>query len=146
MDGSAFDVIINRHDLRTSEGETIPKKTEIKHPSYNPDSMDNDFAIVFLDRATTEEVDFVVLNQDDSFPDAAAGAVSRAMGWGTTSSGGSSSNVLREVDLPVISNQKCDEMYPAYKIFDSNICTFQPGKDSCQGDSGECQKQCVLII
>jgi trypsin len=136
IDGSAFDVIINRHDLRTSEGETIPKKTEMKHPSYNPDSMDNDFAIVFLDRATTEEVDFVVLNQDNSFPDAAAGAVSRAMGWGTTSSGGSSSNVLREVDLPVISNQKCDEMYPAYKIFDSNICTFQPGKDSCQGDSG----------
>lgn len=136
MDGSAFDVIINRHDLRTSDGESIPKKIEIKHPKYDSNTMDNDFALVFLDRATTEKVDFVQLNQRDSYPDVVSGAVSRAMGWGTTSSGGSSSNVLREVDLPVISNEKCDEMYPDYPIFDSNVCTFEPGKDSCQGDSG----------
>ena len=97
--------------------------------------MDNDFAIVFLNTATTEDVDFLQLNEDDSFP--AAGATSRAMGWGTTSSGGSSSTQLREVDLPIITNESCDQKYPWYPIFDSNICTFQPGKDSCQGDSGK---------
>jgi trypsin len=138
MDGSSFNVIINRHDLTTSAGQSIPRKTEMKHPSYNPDTMDNDFALVFLNTATTEDVAFLQLNQDDSFPDAAVGAISRAMGWGTTSSGGSASNVLREVDLPVITNEVCDQKYPQYPIFDSNICTFQPGKDSCQGDSGKC--------
>ena len=135
MDGSSFNVIINRHDLTTSAGQSIPRKSEIKHPGYDPNSMDNDFAIVFLNTATTEDVDFLQLNQDDSFP--AAGATSRAMGWGTTSSGGSSSTQLREVDLPIITNESCDQKYPWYPIFDSNICTFQPGKDSCQGDSGK---------
>lgn len=72
------------------------------------------------------------------------------MGWGTTSSGGASSDVLREVDLPVISNGECDGRYPQYDIYPSNICTFLPGKDSCQGDSGEfvakvaCVCVCVL--
>ena len=95
IDGSSFNVIINRHDLRTTDGESIPRRKEIKHPSYNANTMSNDFALVFLNRGTTEKVDFVKLNQDESYP--AAGSMSRAMGWGTTSSGGSTSNQLREV-------------------------------------------------
>ena len=144
MDGSSFDVIINRHDLRTSDGESIPRKTEIKHPNYNGNTMANDFALVFLNRGTTEKVDFVKLNQDESYP--AAGSTSRAMGWGTTSSGGSSSNQLREVNLPVISNQECDTRYPSEPIFNNNICTFQPGKDSCQGDSGKCMQLIAVLV
>jgi secreted trypsin-like serine protease len=97
--------------------------------------MENDYALVFLNKATTQNVAFVKLNMDESYP--AAGATSRTMGWGTTSSGGSSSNVLLEVDLPVISNELCAQKYPNDPIFPSSICTFQPGKDSCQGDSGE---------
>ena len=135
MDGSPFDVIINRHDLRTNDGETITRKKEMKHPQYNSNTMNNDFALVFLEKGTTERVDFVKLNQDNLYP--AAGSTARSMGWGTTSSGGSSSNVLREVDLPLITNSDCDQKYPSYDIYSSNICTFQPGKDSCQGDSGE---------
>ncbi|KAL7502314.1 hypothetical protein ACHAXN_000296 [Cyclotella atomus] len=137
MDGASFDVIINRHDLTTSAGESIPRRKEIKHPNYNGNTMTNDFALVFLNRGTTEKVDFVKLNQDNSYP--SAGSSSRAMGWGTTSSGGSSSSVLREVqqvDLPVISNQQCSQQYPQETIFANNICTFKPGKDTCQGDSG----------
>jgi secreted trypsin-like serine protease len=95
IDGSSFNVIINRHDLRTTDGESIPRRKEIKHPSYNANTMSNDFALVFLNRGTTEKVDFVKLNQDESYP--AAGSMSRAMGWGTTSSGGNPSNQLREV-------------------------------------------------
>jgi secreted trypsin-like serine protease len=95
MDGNSFDVVINRHDLRTTAGEVIPRRKEIKHPNYNGNTMTHDFALVFLNRGTTQNVDFVKLNQDDSYP--SAGSTSRAMGWGTTSSGGSSSNVLRQV-------------------------------------------------
>jgi secreted trypsin-like serine protease len=134
MDGSSFNVIINRHDLSTSVGESIPRKTELVHPGYNKNTMDNDYALVFLSRATTQKVDFIKLNQDEAYP--AAVSTSRTMGWGTTSSGGSSSDVLREVNLPIISNQLCDQKYPHDSIFATNICTFEPGKDSCQGDSG----------
>ena len=100
MDGSSFNVLINRHDKTSSDGESIPRKKEIKHPNYNGNTLANDFAIVFLDSATTEKVDFVKFNQDDSYP--AAGSVSRAMGWGTTSSGGADSNVLLEVSYLLV--------------------------------------------
>ena len=86
-------------------------------------------------------MDYPKLNTDDAFPN---GEMSRAMGWGTTSSGGSSSNVLREVDLPVITNGECDSRYSQYDIYANNICTFQPGKDSCQGDSGKLCKGCLM--
>jgi trypsin len=99
MGGSSFDVIINRHDLRTSAGESIPRRKEIKHPNYdgNGNTMTNDYALVFLNKNTTQKVDFVKLNQDNSYP--SAGSTSRAMGWGTTSSRGSASSVLREVRI-----------------------------------------------
>eukprot|EP00956_Cyclotella_meneghiniana_P030035 scaffold74624_cov50-Cyclotella_meneghiniana.AAC.1 len=98
MGGGAFNVIINRHDLtKTSTGQSIPRKQEIVHPNYNSNTMANDYAVVFLNTATNQDVDYPKLNADDSYP---SGEMSRAMGWGTTSSGGSSSNVLREVDLP----------------------------------------------
>lgn len=71
------------------------------------------------------------------------------MGWGDTDPDDSKtevSNNLLEVDLPVISNSECrdakgtvDGYYGSYQnyIFKSMICTFRPGQDACQGDSGE---------
>ncbi|KAL7515804.1 hypothetical protein ACHAWX_000880 [Stephanocyclus meneghinianus] len=95
--------------------------------------MMNDFAIVMLSRATALDIQFVKLNYDASYP--ADGAASRTMGWGRTTQSGTGSNVLREVDLPIITNELCNQTYPG-EIYTSMICTFQPGKDSCQGDSG----------
>ncbi|KAL7476521.1 hypothetical protein ACHAW6_002379 [Cyclotella cf. meneghiniana] len=58
------------------------------------------------------------------------------MGWGSTTEGGIGSNILREVDLPIITNQECNEAHWG-GIYESMICAFDSGKDSCQGDSGE---------
>ncbi|OXA47043.1 Trypsin-1 [Folsomia candida] len=58
-----------------------------------------------------------------------------ASGWGTEISGGSQSAVLKKVDLPVIGSSKCREYYGRY-ITDNMICTYSPGSDTCQGDSG----------
>ena len=63
-------------------------------------------------------------------------------GWGRRSEFGQISPVLREVHLPIISNQKCMQMYRVSgqnewipKIF---LCagTANGGADSCEGDSG----------
>ncbi len=59
------------------------------------------------------------------------------MGWGTTTEGGSLSDILLEVDLPVIGNEDCDQCYYFEEIGPSMICAFDPGHDSCQGDSGK---------
>jgi len=61
-------------------------------------------------------------------------------GWGTTSSGGSQSTTLKEVDVGVITNQQCGNNYgySSSWITDSMLCAVVPGggKDACQGDSG----------
>jgi secreted trypsin-like serine protease len=68
-----------------------------------------------------------------------AGVVSTITGWGTLSSGGSSPDILQEVDVPLISNADAQDAYE-----DENITADQLGAgilgvggvDSCQGDSG----------
>jgi len=60
-------------------------------------------------------------------------------GWGTLSSGGSSTNDLQYVRVPAITNDQCNSDYGAGSITDAMICAGYPGvggKDACQGDSG----------
>ncbi|XP_015920543.2 proclotting enzyme isoform X1 [Parasteatoda tepidariorum] len=60
------------------------------------------------------------------------------VGWGTVSFGGAASNILRQVTVPVWSNEKCDKTYVLESITDSFMCAGSPenGEDACQGDSG----------
>lgn len=67
-------------------------------------------------------------------------------GFGHHASGnGTMSSVLMQVQVPVISNEKCKQNYIAIRAFrrdaqfdDRTICAgfAKGGKDSCQGDSG----------
>src|SRR5262245_29380185 len=79
-----------------------------------------------------------------SAADAAAGATSPGVlstitGWGTTSAGGPTSDVLRVVDVPLISNAEAQAAYPEETIGEDQLGAGILGvgeKDSCQGDSG----------
>ncbi|KAL7518896.1 hypothetical protein ACHAWX_003699, partial [Stephanocyclus meneghinianus] len=133
--GYDFFVAINGHDTTDWEGEVIPMTKAFIHPNYNYFTDAYDFAVVILEVATTQDVQFVKLNHDESYPP--VNMVSRVMGWGDTTEGGSLSDVLLEVDLPVISNEDCDQCYDFNKIDSSMMCAYDPGYDSCQGDSGK---------
>lgn len=59
--------------------------------------------------------------------------------------GGKSSNILQELQIPVLNNEVCQEQYKKQgKLIDSKqfnnavLCAgvLEGGKDSCQGDSG----------
>ena len=70
----------------------------------------------------------------------AAGKVLTVAGWGTLSSSGPSPDTPRRVDVPVVSNEECNEA-TAYGglILDGMICAgnlSEGGVDACQGDSG----------
>lgn len=56
-------------------------------------------------------------------------------GWGTTSFGGALSNVLLKAYVNVISNTQCAADFPQASS-NNFMCTFTPGKDTCQYDSG----------
>lgn len=63
-----------------------------------------------------------------------------SMGWGTTSEGGTTPNLLNNVKLTIYNSSYCSQVV-AYdtKNWDTQLCAgdyVNGGKDTCQGDSG----------
>eukprot|EP00964_Phaeocystis_antarctica_P130787 scaffold94669_cov62-Phaeocystis_antarctica.AAC.1 len=71
---------------------------------------------------------------DGSYSDADTTAT--AAGWGRTSDGGSTSDVLKSVDLKLLTNAQCKTRGYPRGLTDSMICAIGDREDSCQGDSG----------
>lgn len=61
---------------------------------------------------------------------------STVIGFGRLSEGGSASARLKQVDVPIVGQSACREIYGADRITAANFCAGETGKDSCQGDSG----------
>lgn len=134
--GFISSVRIGRHDLNdnTEQYETFNIVDEVPHPDYNPNTLDYDYMMLRLSGSSS--YDPVTL--DDGSVNLSAGADLTVMGWGTTSSGGSASSVLLEVEVDAYSQADCNSAYnpSGYTITDRMICAARPTKDSCQGDSG----------
>ena len=67
------------------------------------------------------------------------GVVSNVTGWGTLSSGGSSPDILQEVNIPLITNADAQDAYDQENITPDQLgagILGVGGVDSCQGDSG----------
>lgn len=60
------------------------------------------------------------------------------IGWGVTEQGGTVSPVLREVQVPIVSNAECRSRSYGMRVTDNMLCAGEPegGRDACQGDSG----------
>jgi len=107
---------------------------------YNSNSLNNDWVIVKLDSPLelNDDVQPACLPSADYLPATATEARCFTSGWGTLSSGGSSTNNLQYVRVPAITNAQCNTAYGG-SITDAMICAGYPGvggKDACQGDSG----------
>ncbi|XP_026842853.1 plasma kallikrein [Drosophila persimilis] len=59
-----------------------------------------------------------------------------AAGWGTTSYGGPQTHRLLKTTLDVISGQQCRETLTSSGVPPHTFCTYTPGRDTCQYDSG----------
>lgn len=131
--GIGSSVYIGRHDLTDSgeDYETLEVEWETKHPDYNDNSLNNDFMMVKLKESSS----YSPVKLDSGSTNVDAGAKVTVMGWGTTSFQGSSSDVLMEVEVDVVSNSDCNSDYSG-GITNNMICASRAGKDSCQGDSG----------
>eukprot|EP00594_Rhizosolenia_setigera_P013861 CAMPEP_0178955374 /NCGR_PEP_ID=MMETSP0789-20121207/9564_1 /TAXON_ID=3005 /ORGANISM="Rhizosolenia setigera, Strain CCMP 1694" /LENGTH=290 /DNA_ID=CAMNT_0020636987 /DNA_START=169 /DNA_END=1041 /DNA_ORIENTATION=+ len=132
--GNNPQVLIGRHDLSDSseDFETIQVEYEVVHPGYNSWTLENDVMVLKLASNST----YSPVKYDDGSADTSSGVDVVVMGWGTTTSGGQSSDLLLEVELDAISNAECENEYGAGEITDDMLCASRAGKDSCQGDSG----------
>ncbi|QES02365.1 MULTISPECIES: serine protease [Streptomyces] len=137
---SRVGVLLGDHDLTTGSDSPhavlAPPARFFPHPEYDPETQRNDIALVELAAP-------VALNRDvrpiglptPAAPGGSEPARVEAPGWGTTSFGGRTSDVLRTVALTTMSNSACASRGMA-QVVPSQICTYAPGRDTCQYDSG----------
>jgi len=153
-----YTAVIGRHDLNSVDGEEASLDHVVVHPDYNNMTYANDFALIFLSEPTSLVTEFALLNNNKSLP--ASGELAHAIGWGDTTADIETqilSDVLLETDMLVMSNEDCftaiesfydliglDDFLAILTGFniiefdsDSMICTLEPGRGSCQGDSGK---------
>ena len=130
---NSIEVVIGLHNVNGTTGQQTRNVSEIIiHPQYSNNSLNNDYALLRLSSPITdfEPIKLVTSDDHDNEP-----VMSTTMGWGATSSGGSSSSVLREVDVPI--DDSCGN-YSNSEITNHMVCAGfnSGGYDSCQGDSG----------
>lgn len=110
----------------------------LSHENYNPSNLNNDIAIIYVDNSW----EFNAWVQPTRLPTAQAselfvGETATVSGWGRTTNGGTSSDVLRVATVPVISNTQCAGTFGSSIVIASTLCVNTVhGQGSCQGDSG----------
>ncbi|HKY38815.1 MAG TPA: serine protease [Polyangiaceae bacterium] len=128
-------VILGRQDLDSTAGKVVSIVSVKNHAKY--DARTHDFDVALLQIKDPPELPLLETYQGNaSFVDEPALVV----GWGYTKEGGPPSAKLREVKVPVVSNETCAAGYQpdGVGIADTMLCAGLKvgGKDSCQGDSG----------
>lgn len=121
-----------------SGGVTMGVKTVKIHPKYNPQTMDNDVAILELVGNLPYDArvqPIKIPSKELVAPDGTNLVVS---GWGTMRSGVNTiPNGLRSAIVPVVNRFICESQYGEEAITPQMICAGKPNTDSCQGDSGK---------
>ncbi|XP_057369720.1 trypsin-1-like [Daphnia carinata] len=146
-DVTIFRVVVGEHDLSQVSGleQNRDVSSYLMHPDYDTSTSSNDIALIYLTAPldlSVPSAKAVNLPPPVTEFDPPAGTITTVSGWGTTSSGGSISNVLLSVDVPIVSDADCNAAYAGLfdpnPIFPSMLCAGGPagGIDSCQGDSG----------
>ncbi|CAG4977672.1 unnamed protein product [Parnassius apollo] len=124
-----------------SGGQVYNTNQIISHPDYNSRTLDNDVAILRSSSA------FLFSNSVSAASIAGSGynlgddQVVWAIGWGTTSVGGFSSEQLRHVQIWTVNQDICRIRYAelGMTVTDNMLCSGWldvGGRDQCQGDSG----------
>jgi len=127
----------------TEPNEHLERKAvkKVVHPKYNFFTYENDLALVKADKRVTfaDNIIPICLPGND---DLLIGEYGTVAGWGRLSEGGVLPSILQHVSVPIVSNEKCKNMFLSAGrhevIPDIFMCAGYEGghRDSCQGDSG----------
>jgi len=127
-----------RRDIENQKVQGIQVERVIKRADYDTTSINNDIALLRLasDVQFNNNVIPACLPTDRTQQYTNWEAV--VSGWGTTSEGGSTSNVLKETTQTILSSTDpiCVTGSQDSPVPNSKMCGYKAGTDSCQGDSG----------
>ncbi|XP_006774520.1 PREDICTED: enteropeptidase [Myotis davidii] len=108
------------------------------NPHYNKRSKDSDIVMMHLEFKVnyTDYIQPICLPEENQV--FLPGRICSIAGWGRIVHDGPSADILKEAEVPLISNEKCQQQMPEYSITENMVCAGyeEGGIDSCQGDSG----------
>ncbi|XP_037049318.1 serine protease filzig isoform X2 [Bradysia coprophila] len=128
-------------DLETKRSVTKNVKRVVVHREYDAATFENDLALLELESPIHYDTHIVPICMPANLADF-TGRMATVTGWGRLKYGGGVPSVLQEVQVPIIENSVCQEMFHTAghnkKILPSFLCAgYANGqKDSCEGDSG----------
>ncbi|KAK9309050.1 hypothetical protein QLX08_001227 [Tetragonisca angustula] len=128
-------------ELEAKRSVTRNVRRVIVNRGYNPTTFESDLALLELESPIQFDVHIVPICMPEDGIDF-TGRMATVTGWGRLKYNGGVPSVLQEVQVPIIKNSVCQEMFQtgghSKLILDSFLCAgYANGqKDSCEGDSG----------
>lgn len=125
-----------------TSGRRVNIDTVIPHEQYNPETKENDIALIRLaeDLNFTDTKEAAVCLPSPGTQDTYEGTKAIATGWGSLDYGTPVfPSELQEVEVDVVNNSVCTATNGKVSLItDSMLCAGSDagGKDTCQGDSG----------
>jgi len=128
-------------ELESQRSVSKTVRRVIVHRQYDAATFENDIALLELESPVAFDSHIVPIcmpKDEDDF----TGRMATVTGWGRLKYGGGVPSVLQEVQVPVIENSVCQEMFHtaghSKSIISSFLCAgYANGqRDSCEGDSG----------
>lgn len=137
-------VRLGAHNLSAFEAESIDISIShsLTHEEFDLKSTMNDIAIIVLSESVrfTDRISTICLPTEPDFHQDFIGYSPFVAGWGAVQYQGPTSNVLQEIQVPIVSLTQCMEsykkIYKSIKFNDRFICAGNGINDACQGDSG----------
>ncbi|XP_068990489.1 transmembrane protease serine 9 [Neodiprion pinetum] len=134
-------IVLGNHNRVSHENTVVRRRIKSAriHEHFDPYSFNNDIAVIEMDISV--EFDSVIRpaclpqNQVSDY----TGTMAVAAGWGRIGERESLSNVLRKVDLPILSDEECQTAgYAKKQLTENMFCAgyLKGQRDACQGDSG----------
>ncbi|KAK0161259.1 hypothetical protein PV327_009748 [Microctonus hyperodae] len=124
-------------------GGTVHNVVEIiKHEKYTTNNYGipiNDIAVLKVETPFDIDETRQAIQLFDYQEESIVGIHSTITGWGAAVEGGSTTEVINTVNVPIIHKEVCSEAYERFGgLPEGQICAAYPegGKDACQGDSG----------
>jgi secreted trypsin-like serine protease len=128
--------VMGRTELSKPDGEVFKVIKVLRHPEYNPLTLDNDLALAQLDRAASvtpipliKAAELHAKETDELW----------IAGWGRVEETNRvKPDHLQEVDVQVSNRKACRDSYRSIQreITDRMFCASKEMKDACKGDSG----------
>jgi len=137
---SSDQVVLGLHNkVSGAESAIVRHATAISHEAYDPWAYSTDVALLHLDSPVDFQEEISPVCLEEAGVEYVDGTYCYTTGWGDTSAGGSSPDVLNQVGVPLVDRDTCN-LYEWYDgmIDETMVCAGyeEGGKDSCQGDSG----------